>query len=125
MVGPDVAQRRLCILLPPQVPAGPSGVLLTRRVGGAPPLSCNQSRWMAACHMENDMQNIHIGRYSGETGYSGWVQPEDRTWILFIDDEGKPSLFVEVECQDEEGKVEHGYMPAGYLEDTPNAQRTS
>ena len=62
------------------------------------------------------MQNIHIGRYEDtKSGYSGWVQPEDMAWTLFIDKDGSPSLFVQVECSSEDGKVVHGYVSASLV----------
>jgi len=50
------------------------------------------------------MQNITIGRYDHpeSVGFSGWVEPEDRSWILFIKDDGSALFFPE---RDETGAV--------------------
>lgn len=42
------------------------------------------------------MQNISVKRYSDPkaTGWAGWIEPEDKTWIAFIDLEGKPTVFL-------------------------------
>lgn len=60
------------------------------------------------------MQNIHVRRYQhpDSTQYRGWVEPEDRSWILFIPQEGAPQLYLEVECEDGDGKTVRGYTPA-------------
>jgi len=44
------------------------------------------------------MPNMKIGRYSdvqAETGgqWSGWVEPDDRSWIIWLDATGKPALY--------------------------------
>lgn len=37
------------------------------------------------------MKNIIVRRYgSGMEGWLGYVEPADLSWILFIDDKGKP-----------------------------------
>lgn len=39
------------------------------------------------------MSNIIIGRYPDgpiQEHCTGYVQPEDRSWIIFLDSEGKP-----------------------------------
>jgi len=48
----------------------------------------------------NRMSSITVGRYAeGEAvtaegeGWSGWVEPEDRTWILFLDNRNRPHLY--------------------------------
>ncbi len=34
------------------------------------------------------MQNIEVVRYDeGVHGFQGYIEPEDRSWIIFIDDE--------------------------------------
>lgn len=42
------------------------------------------------------MNNIEVRRYErpDEVGYAGWVEPEDRSWVLFIANDGTPTLFV-------------------------------
>lgn len=58
------------------------------------------------------MQQIHVKRYEDPKAvhYQGLVEPEDRSWTLFIDKDGAPSLFVRVSMSPEEGKVEHGLI---------------
>ena len=73
------------------------------------------------------MQAIHIKRYEHpeSTGYAGSIEPEDRSWVLFIPNDGSmPQLFVEVEVPAEEGvplnedtPTIKGYAPAIYLDD--------
>lgn len=60
------------------------------------------------------MQNIHVKRYSNPeaVGYQGTIEPEDRTWLLFLDLEGRPSLYLQAEGRDEDGKVVHDYLAA-------------
>jgi hypothetical protein len=49
------------------------------------------------------MQNIHVGRYSKESidgapgvgnFWQGWVEPDDKSWIVFIDIDGHPVVFL-------------------------------
>lgn len=49
------------------------------------------------------MQNIIVGRYSkasvdGVPGigihWQGWIEPADRSWIAFIDRDGRPTFFL-------------------------------
>lgn len=49
------------------------------------------------------MQNIIVGRYSkkeidGVPGlgneWQGWIEPEDKSWIAFIDAAGRPVFFL-------------------------------
>jgi len=78
------------------------------------------------------MQNIHVKRYNApkSTGYLGSIEPDDRSWILFIPEDGStPELHVEVEYavneEDdnpeafEQGDVQtaKGYTPAIFLDD--------
>lgn len=41
------------------------------------------------------VQNIEVGRYEQPeaVGYQGWIEPADRSWIVFIDLDGKPVVF--------------------------------
>lgn len=42
------------------------------------------------------MPNVFVGRYSNPDevgGWSGWIEPDSKEWILFIPKEGKPLLF--------------------------------
>ena len=44
------------------------------------------------------MGNIKVGRYSNlETRkfWQGWIEPEDLSWIVFIDAAGKPTVFLD------------------------------
>ena len=87
------------ILEPPQsvpaVPSAPSGLRQRREVSA--------------------MQNIIIGRYAdrmdsdGQRGnplavaraetpcqdYLGWVEPEDRSWIVFVRDDHAPEVYLD------------------------------
>lgn len=51
------------------------------------------------------MCNITVGRYSPSEGtvqpdgtirqhWQGWIEPDDRSWIAFIDMDGKPTFFL-------------------------------
>jgi hypothetical protein len=49
------------------------------------------------------MQNILVGRYSREpsngvpgvgTYWQGWVEPADRSWIVFIHADGHPVVYL-------------------------------
>lgn len=42
------------------------------------------------------MSNIVVGRYQHpkECGWQGWIEPEDRTWIMFIDLDGNPKVYL-------------------------------
>ncbi len=43
------------------------------------------------------MGNIKVGRYSNsETKkfWQGWIEPEDNSWIMFIDAEGMPTVYL-------------------------------
>jgi hypothetical protein len=42
------------------------------------------------------MQNLTVGRYiepAIKTTYQGWIEPEDRSWIIFLDAEGQPVMY--------------------------------
>lgn len=43
------------------------------------------------------MQNVIVKRYTNaqQVGWAGWIEPEDRTWIAFIDLEGRPVFFLD------------------------------
>jgi len=44
------------------------------------------------------MVNIKVGRYSNsETRkfWQGWIEPEDLSWIVFIDADGSPTVFLD------------------------------
>lgn len=42
------------------------------------------------------MTNINVGRYDHpvEVGYQGWIEPDDMSWIMFVDNDGKPIVFL-------------------------------
>jgi hypothetical protein len=48
------------------------------------------------------MQNIKVGRYEKPVDYAGWIEPEDRSWIAFIDMRGRATFFLE---RDETGAI--------------------
>jgi hypothetical protein len=59
------------------------------------------------------MQNIHVGRYKTPgTGYQGWIEPEDKSWLVFIDDKGLATFWRCCETTNEEGKTVRGYIDA-------------
>jgi len=42
------------------------------------------------------MGTVKIGRYSDPTlaaEYSGWIEPDDKSWIIFLDGDGKPLVY--------------------------------
>ena len=43
------------------------------------------------------MGNITVGRYDdpASVGYVGWLEPEDRTWIMFVKADGTPQVFLD------------------------------
>lgn len=42
------------------------------------------------------MQNLEAGRYTDPAiGWQGWVEPVDRTWIMFIDADNRPVMFLD------------------------------
>lgn len=46
------------------------------------------------------MLNIIVGRYPDPVavGWSGWIEPSDRSWIAFIGLDGVPRVFLEREA---------------------------
>ncbi len=47
------------------------------------------------------MTNITVGRYGDKeakdeagNGYVGWVEPEDKSWVVFIDTDNNPTVFT-------------------------------
>ena len=42
------------------------------------------------------MGNITVGRYDhpAEVGYQGWIEPDDRGWIMFVSNDGSPVAFL-------------------------------
>ncbi len=44
------------------------------------------------------MQNIKVGRYEHETltcDWQGWIEPDDLSWIAFIQADGVPIVFLD------------------------------
>lgn len=40
------------------------------------------------------MQNIQVHRYSEKTeGWQGYIEPDDLSWIIFVDSEGHVFLY--------------------------------
>lgn len=42
------------------------------------------------------MPSITIGRYDHESitqNYAGWIEPADRSWIIYTDADGKPAVY--------------------------------
>lgn len=71
------------------------------------------------------MQQIHVKRYneSKAVGYQGSIEPEDRSWVLFVRSDGEPSLFrrVEVSANPDGSNAEHLYVDVelpGVMADT-------
>ena len=60
------------------------------------------------------MQNINVGRYSNPkaTGWAGWIEPEDKSWIAFIGLDGRPVFYLHRDsesgaiCPDDPGERE-------------------
>lgn len=62
--------------------------------------------WLALGGTEDDfpdsreevsaMQNIKVGRYeSTDSGYLGWIEPEDREWIAFVRADHVPGVYLD------------------------------
>jgi hypothetical protein len=74
------------------------------------------------------MQDIHIKRYQkpdspgeGFPSRLGEVEPEDRSWLLTISDDG-PRLFIRTKVEDEDGTVRHGYVNVRQIPDDLTAK---
>lgn len=39
------------------------------------------------------MQNIHVRRYKDAHNFQGSIEPEDRSWIVFIDKDGHATFW--------------------------------
>jgi hypothetical protein len=47
---------------------------------------------------EANMTNIKVGRYSNpETKrfWQGWIEPEDLSWVIFVNAQGRPVIFMD------------------------------
>lgn len=43
------------------------------------------------------MGNIKVGRYASpdtQKYWQGWIEPEDRSWIMFINASGEPVVYL-------------------------------
>lgn len=52
------------------------------------------------------MGNVKIGRYEHESvskEFSGWIEPEDKSWIIWLNADGKPTVYYPE--RDEDGGV--------------------
>lgn len=47
------------------------------------------------------MQNIVVSRYADPKalGWAGCIEPDDRSWIAFIDRDGRPLVFLKRDPQ--------------------------
>lgn len=44
------------------------------------------------------MQNLKIGRYTHpetQASWLGWIEPDDMSWIMFIDADNRPTVFLD------------------------------
>lgn len=44
------------------------------------------------------MQNITVGRYTHpetQEYWQGWLEPDDKSWIMFIAADGSPTVFLD------------------------------
>lgn len=44
------------------------------------------------------MGNITVGRYKHESvtrDYQGWLEPDDKSWIMFIRSDGVPEVYLD------------------------------
>lgn len=77
------------------------------------------------------MVNIVVGRYSHpetQKFWQGWIEPEDKGWIMFVAADGQPRVFLDrdpetgavIAGRDEEGKPNQHYYPyEGWPGDPP------
>lgn len=49
------------------------------------------------------MQNIHVRRYQDSHAFQGSIEPEDRSWVIFVDKDGHATFWRrgELEITDE------------------------
>jgi hypothetical protein len=40
------------------------------------------------------MQNIVVGRYEEASDYEGWIEPEDRKWIMYVRSDHSVEVFL-------------------------------
>lgn len=43
------------------------------------------------------LANVVVGRYADPqaVGYLGWMEPEDRSWVIFVGLDNKPVVFLD------------------------------
>ena len=43
------------------------------------------------------MGNITVGRYADpeSVGWNGWLEPSDKSWIMFVDRDNHPVVFLD------------------------------
>lgn len=60
------------------------------------------------------MQPIHVKRYQNPCGYQGSIEPEDRSWLVFVDDQGQATFWRRVEVKEAtaDAPAEHAYCDA-------------
>lgn len=68
------------------------------------------------------MQPIHVSRYKSPNAFAGYIEPEDRAWIVFIDAKGLATFWrrTELHLKEDGLQREHGYIdveiPGGVAE---------
>jgi hypothetical protein len=58
------------------------------------------------------MQNIHVSRYQTPSEYQGSVEPDDRSWIVFVDKNGEATFWRRFQTETEDGKTISCYADA-------------
>ena len=77
------------------------------------------------------MENIKIGRYQDPAmrkHWQGWIEPEDKSWIVFVRADGTPKVFLDREAETgaiiyergAEGQPVSTYRPAESFLGSPN-----
>lgn len=81
-------------------------------------------------------QNVHVSRYADSKVWAMAIEPDDKSWIVFVDADGKPHLYLVVDIEDDglnfateaeavahaddepkpTGRIIRGYVPAGSIE---------
>ena len=74
---------------------------------------------------DTTVSNLKIGRYdhpSVTDEYAGWIEPDDKSWIIWLDAHGKPAVYYKERNDDGSvaglGMVMDGYA---YAEEHPGA----
>jgi hypothetical protein len=62
------------------------------------------------------MQAIHVRRYEQPHSYQGSIEPEDRSWVVFIGTDGQPELWRRSATSDSSTSTEHGYERVGLVQ---------